>query len=237
MISEIPFSKMPVLCKSIGFDFFIIDCEHGSFDLFRAGGHHYGRRPLRNRVHRPPREQLPQGHNKVYGHGSRGSAAFGKDRSETAETLANWIFTRKAPSITLIFLDILIELDDGHLAMLFRMDGAGYLWRVDSYDYGETWQKPFITDIPNPANKPFLIKTSRGEIVLLNTPESTRGLTERYPLEIWVSADIMRTWYKRIKLCDFLVYIHILQVLGKMITMYALLLSLIGTMFIMLTVI
>ena len=32
MLSEIPFSNMPVLLKSAGFDFFIIDCEHGGFD-------------------------------------------------------------------------------------------------------------------------------------------------------------------------------------------------------------
>ena len=32
MLSEIPFSNMPVLLKSSGLDFFILDYEHGSFD-------------------------------------------------------------------------------------------------------------------------------------------------------------------------------------------------------------
>lgn len=32
MLSEIPFSNMPIILKSSGFDFFIIDCEHGGFD-------------------------------------------------------------------------------------------------------------------------------------------------------------------------------------------------------------
>ena len=32
MLSEIPFSNMPVLMKNAGLDFFIIDCEHGGFD-------------------------------------------------------------------------------------------------------------------------------------------------------------------------------------------------------------
>ena len=32
MISEIPFSNMPILLKSSGLDFFILDYEHGSFD-------------------------------------------------------------------------------------------------------------------------------------------------------------------------------------------------------------
>lgn len=32
MLSEIPFSNMPVILKNEGFNFFIIDCEHGGFD-------------------------------------------------------------------------------------------------------------------------------------------------------------------------------------------------------------
>lgn len=32
MLSEIPFSNMPVLLKQSGFDFFIVDDEHGGFD-------------------------------------------------------------------------------------------------------------------------------------------------------------------------------------------------------------
>ena len=32
MVSEIPFSNMPVLLKASGLDFFILDYEHGSFD-------------------------------------------------------------------------------------------------------------------------------------------------------------------------------------------------------------
>ena len=32
MVSEIPFCNMPVLLKSSGLDFFILDYEHGSFD-------------------------------------------------------------------------------------------------------------------------------------------------------------------------------------------------------------
>lgn len=32
MLSEIAFANMPVMLKNSGFDFFIIDCEHGGFD-------------------------------------------------------------------------------------------------------------------------------------------------------------------------------------------------------------
>ena len=32
MLSEIPFSNIPVIFKNSGLDFFILDCEHGSFD-------------------------------------------------------------------------------------------------------------------------------------------------------------------------------------------------------------
>lgn len=71
------------------------------------------------------------------------------------------------------------ELESGHLAMLFRMDGFGRLQRSDSYDFGETWGEPFATDIPNPSNKPQLLKTNDGRIVLLNTPNDGKGLEAR----------------------------------------------------------
>lgn len=38
MLSEIPFTNFPVLLKTCGYDFFILDCEHGGFD-YAAVGH------------------------------------------------------------------------------------------------------------------------------------------------------------------------------------------------------
>ena len=96
-----------------------------------------------------------------------------------------------------------VELKDGHLVMLYRLDRSGWLWRSDSYDYGNTWSEPFRTDIPNPSNKPRLLKAPDGKIILLNTPNANCGLVNRHPLEIWISDDGMKTWGKKISLSNF----------------------------------
>lgn len=99
-----------------------------------------------------------------------------------------------------------VELELEHLVMFFRTDRSGCLWRTDSYDSGESWQKPSKTDIPNPSNKPQLIKTHGGEIVLINTPkgaESRWQIAERHPLEFWLSKDGLKSWYKKIRVSDF----------------------------------
>ena len=95
------------------------------------------------------------------------------------------------------------ETEKGHLVMLFRVDRSGFLWRSDSFDGGNAWSRPFVSDIPNPSNKPQLLKTEDGRVVLLNTPRGGYGLEARFPLEIWISEDGMRTWKKKIRLSDF----------------------------------
>lgn len=91
------------------------------------------------------------------------------------------------------------ELTNGALAMLVRVNRDGYLWRADSVDGGKTWCDPYRTDIPNPNNKVKLIRMPNGNIALLHTPTiRNMKLTDRYPLEIWISDDNMETWgYKR----------------------------------------
>lgn len=92
----------------------------------------------------------------------------------------------------------IVQLSDESLAMLIRVNGSGHLWRSDSRDGGKTWSDPVMTDIPNPNNKPKLIGMRDGRIVLLNTPNSELGLRKRYPLEIWISSDDLKTFsYKR----------------------------------------
>lgn len=91
----------------------------------------------------------------------------------------------------------LIELSNGDIAMLLRFDARGYLYRSISKDGGDTWSEPVPTDIPNPANKPKLIKLGN-RIALLNTPKSTGGYINRQPLSLWISDDDMLTWsYKK----------------------------------------
>jgi predicted neuraminidase len=89
-------------------------------------------------------------------------------------------------------------ISDGHIAMLLRINGLGYLMRADSLDGGITWSEPYITDIPNPGNKPKLIQMDKGRIALLNTPNAGQGFQNRNPLSLWISGDGMKTWgYKR----------------------------------------
>lgn len=91
------------------------------------------------------------------------------------------------------------ELSDGRLVMLVRVNKDGYLWRSNSEDGGRTWCEPYRTDIPNPNNKVKLISMPDGRIALIHTPViRDMKLTDRYPLEIWISDDNMETWsYKK----------------------------------------
>ncbi|MDD6994634.1 MAG: sialidase family protein [Candidatus Borkfalkiaceae bacterium] len=98
-----------------------------------------------------------------------------------------------------------VELEKQHLVMLYRIENTGFLWRTDSFDGGKTWERPNQTEIPNPANKPQLLKGLNGEIILLNTPNNKKDfyLRRRFPLEAWVSYDDMNTWNKKIRISDF----------------------------------
>lgn len=89
----------------------------------------------------------------------------------------------------------IVELSDGKLLMLLRVNGADHLFRSISEDGGKSWSEPEITDICNPGNKPKLIKMENGNICLINTPNKGRLLTDRHPLCIWVSNDDLRSWY------------------------------------------
>lgn len=98
-----------------------------------------------------------------------------------------------------------VETEPGHLIMLYRVDLSDYLWRVDSYDGGRTWGKPARTDVPNPGNKPQLLKRRDGAVLLLNTPNNAPDfyLRRRFPLEIWTSYDGLRTWRDKVRVSDF----------------------------------
>lgn len=94
-----------------------------------------------------------------------------------------------------------VELSDG-FAMLLRVNGAGVLYRSDSAD-GVNWSEAYPTDIPNPGNKPKLIRMQGGAVALINTPNPNLGMSNRNPLEIWISDDDMRTWRYKKRVLDF----------------------------------
>ena len=95
----------------------------------------------------------------------------------------------------------IVQLTHG-FAMLLRINGAGVLYRSDSAD-GLTWSQPRPTDIPNPNNKPKLIRMQDGAVALINTPNPALGMKHRNPLEIWISDDDMRTWRYKKRVLDF----------------------------------
>ncbi|MGN1094140.1 MAG: exo-alpha-sialidase [Candidatus Neoclostridium sp.] len=103
----------------------------------------------------------------------------------------------------------IVELSDGSVAMLMRRCGSGWLWRCDSRDGGKTWSKCVRTDIPNPSNKPKLIKLDDGRIALLHTPNNKEivskkcGFADRFPLSLWISDDDMKSWSDKTVLTDF----------------------------------
>jgi len=106
-----------------------------------------------------------------------------------------WHFVWSEPTI--------VELSDGTITMLLRNNKKGYLYRSDSHDGGFTWEKPYQTDIPNSSNKPKLIKMDDGRIILVNTPDTRCGFKYRFPLEMWISNDDLKSFSYKKTLIDY----------------------------------
>jgi len=92
-----------------------------------------------------------------------------------------------------------VEAEPGHVIMLMRASGTGFLYRSDSFDYGRTWTSPAATDIPSPGTKLSLAKIG-DRIVLAHNPNPTDGWDYRTDLSVWVSDDSMETWKTKIPL-------------------------------------
>ena len=90
-----------------------------------------------------------------------------------------------------------IELENGHIVILMRDNANPYLRRCDSYDYGRTWGQLVLTDLPNPNTKITILKVN-GKVLLINNFHNVSGWTERTNLEIWVSADNMGSWERKV---------------------------------------
>lgn len=97
----------------------------------------------------------------------------------------------------------ILELKDGRIAMLLRVCGTGHLWRSESVDGGHSFSTPVPASIPNPNNKPKLLRLQDGRIALIHTPNSTLGFGGRNPLAVWISEDEMETFPDRRIITDF----------------------------------
>lgn len=66
-----------------------------------------------------------------------------------------------------------VELDNGHLAAFMRSREADFIYRSDSYDWGDSWTEPVPTPIPNNNSSISAIKLQSGRIAIAYNPTCT----------------------------------------------------------------
>lgn len=97
----------------------------------------------------------------------------------------------------------IVELKDGRIAMYLRRGGTGKLWYAESSDGGQTFCEAVPTNIPNPSNKPKLLRMEDGRIALIHTPNSVQGFAGRNPLAIWLSSNELKSFDDKRIISDF----------------------------------
>lgn len=97
----------------------------------------------------------------------------------------------------------IVELKDGRIAMYLRWGGTGKLWYAESSDGGKNFCEAQPTDIPNPSNKPKLLRLEDGRIALIHTPNPVQGFVGRNPLAIWLSSDELQSFDDKRIVTDF----------------------------------
>ena len=66
-----------------------------------------------------------------------------------------------------------VELGGGHLAAFMRSREADFIYRSESFDYGDTWSEPKPTPLPNNNSSISAIKTLSGRVAVAYNPTST----------------------------------------------------------------
>ncbi len=84
------------------------------------------------------------------------------------------------------------ESTDGNVHMLIRTS-AGYIYRSDSKDYGNTWSKAYKIDLPNPNSGIDLVKLNNGTLALLYNDDN-KNWGSRGNLKLAMSKDNGHTW-------------------------------------------
>ncbi|MFZ4261561.1 sialidase family protein [Sphingobacterium sp. HJSM2_6] len=84
------------------------------------------------------------------------------------------------------------ESGDGQVHMLLRTSG-GFIYRADSKDYGQTWNKPYATSLPNPNSGIDLVKLDNGDLLLLYNPDQ-KNWGSRGDLHLAISKDNGTSW-------------------------------------------
>ncbi|MDI9590987.1 MAG: sialidase family protein [Acidobacteriota bacterium] len=78
----------------------------------------------------------------------------------------------------------MVELEDGHLVAFMRSREADFIYKSDSFDYGETWTVPAPTVLPNNNSGIAAIKLQSGRVALAynhNSAPSTYGAKGAWP--------------------------------------------------------
>lgn len=78
----------------------------------------------------------------------------------------------------------LVELEDGHLVAFMRSREADWIYRSESFDYGDTWSEPVPTPLPNNNSGIAAVKLSSGRIAVAynhNSAPATYGKTGAWP--------------------------------------------------------
>ncbi len=96
----------------------------------------------------------------------------------------------------------IIELEEGHLISFMRSRFADFIYKSDSYDFGDTWSIPKATNLPNNNSSISAIKLATGEIALAynlnSSPNASFGKISwpglRNPIVVSVSEDEGETW-------------------------------------------
>ena len=104
----------------------------------------------------------------------------------------------------LLWENNIVEWGKNHLIMLMRAERAGCLYRSESFDGGVSWQSAQPTDIPGAGSKISMIRIG-DNIILVHNANEHRGATgfhSRIKLEAWVSDDGLKTFRRKIPLCD-----------------------------------
>lgn len=84
------------------------------------------------------------------------------------------------------------ESENGQVHMLLRTSG-GFIYRADSKDYGQTWNKPYPTVLPNPNSGIDLVKLDNGDLLLLYNPDQ-KNWGSRGDLHLARSKDNGTSW-------------------------------------------
>ena len=66
-----------------------------------------------------------------------------------------------------------VELGAGHLAAFMRSREADFIYRSESFDYGDTWSEPKPTPLPNNNSSISAIRTLSGRVAVAYNPTST----------------------------------------------------------------